>query len=543
MTVCSLFVLVELLAAQTPPEGPQTSATEPVHDPLNRDSPQSSAVSFLEACHARNYVRAWRYLDLRGLPEARRREEGPLIAQQLAEILDHDSQFDVAGLSRNRQGDEEDGLSKARERVASLNLNGQRYEIQMIHVTLRSGVAVWLFSAEAVALIPIASKAANTSIVEKYLPAPLVDWKLMDTQAWRWIALLLLLAALASLSGLILRLGLLVAEPVVRRLAPGATPVFLAAFGGPLQLLLGIAWFRIGVEWIHPAALLRLQLSRLTSVLFIGGTAWLAGVIVDLGMGRVRAVLEGRRQTLSYSALPLVSRILKLTIVMLAVTAVLSEWGYNTSTILAGLGVGGLAIALAAQKTIENLFGGVAVISDRPVFVGDVCRFGDRVGTVEDIGLRSTRLRTPDRTLVTIPNAQFSSMTLENFSKRDKMWFHITLNLRRDTSSEQVRNILKNITEILVNHAKVEEGRLPVRFIGVGTYSLDIEIFAYILTRNGDEFLQLQQELLLAILDAIAEEGAALAIPVQASIHYPVADPPAQNGYSDQQPGMRTEAR
>src|SRR5207237_8568046 len=106
---------------------------------------------------------------------------------------------------------------------------------------------------------------------------------------------------------------------------------------------------------------------------------------------------------------------------------VLGAWGYNVDTVLAGLGVGGIAVALAAQKTIENLFGGVSVISDKPVLVGDFCQFGGQVGTVEDIGLRSTRIRTLDRTVVTVPNSQFSTMTLENFSRRDRIWFHSML--------------------------------------------------------------------------------------------------------------------
>jgi len=185
------------------------------------------------------------------------------------------------------------------------------------------------------------------------------------------------------------------------------------------------------------------------------------------------------------------------------VAAILSDWGYNAATILAGLGVGGLAIALAAPNTIENLFGGVAVISDRPVSVGDLCRFGDRVGTVEDIGLRSTRIRTLDRTLVTIPNAEFSAMTLENLSKRDKIWFHFVLNLRRDTTPDQVRTLLEYITRTLREHPKVETGPLPVRFIGVGAYSLDLELFAYVLTRNMDDFLRIQQELILWVLEAV----------------------------------------
>jgi len=214
--------------------------------------------------------------------------------------------------------------------------------------------------------------------------------------------------------------------------------------------------------------------------------------------------------------MPLASRFLKITIVLLTIAAILSAWGYNTTTILAGLGVGGLAIALAAQKTVENLFGGVAVITDRPVAVGDFCRFGSQVGTVEDVGIRSTRIRTLDRTIVTIPNAEFSAMTLENFSKRDKMWFHITLNLRRDTMPNQVRGLLQSIAQALKEYPGVQTGPLPIRFIGVGTYSLDLEVFAYILTSNFDEFLQIQQELLLWILDAVQAAGTALAVPTQA---------------------------
>src|SRR5205823_10516921 len=139
--------------------------------------------------------------------------------------------------------------------------------------------------------------------------------------------------------------------------------------------------------------------------LIIMGTAWFFANAVDMVIEEVRLRLIARRSMLSRSALPLVSRVVKVTIFVFAVTAVIGSWGYNTSTILAGLGIGGIAIALAAQKTIENLFGGVAVVSDRPVAVGDFCKFGDRVGTVEDIGLRSTRVRTLDRTLVSIPNA------------------------------------------------------------------------------------------------------------------------------------------
>jgi len=240
-------------------------------------------------------------------------------------------------------------------------------------------------------------------------------------------------------------------------------------------------------------------------------------VIVDLVTERWRSRLDPRMQAVSYSVLPLGCQVLKLAFFLIAILSVLSVWGYNTTTILAGLGVGGLAVALAAQKTLENLFGGISVIGDRPVLVGDVCRFGDRVGTVMHIGLRSTRIRTADRTIISVPNAQFSSMELENISGRDKIWFHPTLNLRRDTTSDQLLEVLSSFRRILADQPKVETGKLPVRFIGVGPYSLDVEVVAYVTTSDYDDFLALQQELLLKLLQAVERAGTALAVPLQES--------------------------
>jgi len=227
--------------------------------------------------------------------------------------------------------------------------------------------------------------------------------------------------------------------------------------------------------------------------------------------------LDPRMQAVSYSVLPLVRQVFKLSLYLVGILLVVSAWGYNTSTVLAGLGVGGIAVALAAQKTIENLFGGISVIGDRPVLVGDVCRFGDRTGTVMHIGLRSTRIRTPDRTIVSVPNAQFSSMELENISGRDKIWFHPTLNLRRDTSSDQLLQVLSSFREILARQAKVETGKMPVRFIGVGPYSLDVEVDAYVTTPDADEFIAIRQNLLIEMLKAVEQAGTGLAVPIQES--------------------------
>jgi MscS family membrane protein len=481
--------------------------------------------AFLAACRAQNYPRAWRYIDLRNLPPDRRLKDGTELARQLQQILDRDTQFDPASLSRDPEGQPE---GTNRERVDSFTVSGKPAVLELERVTLRSGARVWLFSSASADAIPKIARLVSDAPIEKYLPEPLVSWNLMDTALWRWIALLLLAAALAGLAVLVSRLALRWMGPVLQRMAPNTSAGLLDLLLGPLRLLLAVAGFRAGLEWIDPSKALRLYLGHGAGLLFFWALGWLAMRVVDLLIVRLRAMLALRHQTFSYSVLPLSSRVLKIGIVAVTAAALLSSWGYNTGAILAGLGVGGVALALAAQKTIENLFGGVAVITDRPVAIGDFCRVGDQVGTVEDIGLRSTRIRTLNRTLLTVPNGQLSAMTLENFSKRDKMWFHLMLNLRRDTTSDQVRTLLESITQTLKENARVEIGPIPVRFVGVGTYSLDLEIFAYVLTPNWDDFLGIQQDLFLRILDEVEAAGTALAVPTQA--YYSIARNPAQNG-------------
>lgn len=513
-------------AGQTPPSPADSPAPaeQKIPDPLNRTSPQSSILSFLDACHAKNYERAVHYLDLSQFPRTSRMKEGVQLARQLEEILNRDAQFDVAAVSRDPEGDSQDGLSPDRDPLANLELNGQNVQLEMARKKLRSGILVWRVSAESIALIPKLAAGTSDSPIERHLPPVLVNYTLLETPVWRWLALVILAICVGALSRLLSRLILSGLAPALRRLAPRVHWERIESMLSPVQLLLAAAVFGAGVHWIDPAAVLRLYLQRAVEALSMLGGVWLIARILDIGIVRLHARLDGSHYRVSRSALPLASRILKLVILALGIVAVLSSWGYNMTALLTGLGIGGVAVALAAQKTIENLFGSVAVISDRPVVVGDVCKFGDTLGTVEDIGLRSTRIRTADRTLVTVPNGQFSSMTLENFSRKDKMLFHIKLNLRRDTTPDQVRKVLQDIRGILKDPS-IEAGPIPVRFIGVGAYSLDVEIFVYIRTEDGDEFLKVQQELLLRILDAVAAAGTALALPTQASVQYALNHP------------------
>ena len=481
----------------------QTSVPE-TKDPLGRGAPQDSVFQFLEACHARDYSKALHYLDLRRMPPAERAQKGPELARQLEDLLD-DTPFDITTLSRDPEGDQADGLSSGLDRLDTFHVDDQTLELQLERVQLKPGFHVWLVSADSVAMIPKAHQIVAETSFEKKLPQQLVTFEIFDTPVWRWIALVTMAVALWILAGFLSWALVAVVRPLVN--AP--------AFRGPLRVCLAVAGFRGAMEIASPSLLPRLYIHRALGLIFFLAIAWMGAVVVDLIVERWRSRLHPRVQAVSYSVLPLGKQVLKLPLFLIAILSVLSAWGYNTSTILAGLGVGGLAVALGAQKSIENLFGGVSVIGDRPVLVGDVCRFGDQTGTVMHIGLRSTRIRTPDRTIISVPNGEFSSMALENISGRDKIWFHPTLNLRRDTTSDQLLQVLASFRQILVGHPKVETGKIPVRFIGAGAYSLDVEVVAYITTSDYDEFLELQQELLLKMLQAVEHAGTALAVPLQ----------------------------
>ena len=512
--------LVSVVLAEAQQPFPRSSApsvaTHVSTDPLGRDTPQSAVISFLEACRNQNYKQAAAYLDLRALPAGERADEGPKLAKQLEQLLDRNVEFDPGSLSRNAEGDRAAG----RETVATFLDDGHTYQLDLERVQLRPNDLVWQFSSSSVDLIPRLYKLVGESAFERRLPEPLVSWTFLDTALWRWIALILLAAFLTAVSSLLSRGLLRLAHPIFRRASAYLHTQVLEALVGPLRLLVTVAGFRAGMEFIGPSALLRYHLGRVLTFLFSIGVAWTAMRLIDVATDRTRFVLAAEHGNFSSSILPLVNKVIKIVIFVLAVATILSNWGYNTTTVLAGVGVGGLAVALAAQKTIENLFGGVSVISDRPVLVGDTCKFGDRTGTVEDIGLRSTRIRTSDRTLVTVPNGQFASMTLENLSRRDKIWFHPRLSLTRKTSPSQMRQLLDSISGLLGSNPKVDSLGSSVRFAAVGAYSLDLDISAYILTSDDDEFSRIQQELLLRLLEAIEGAGTRLAIPTQASINY-----------------------
>ena len=194
---------------------------------------------------------------------------------------------------------------------------------------------------------------------------------------------------------------------------------------------------------------------------------------------------------------------------------VLDTFGVDVTTGIAALGIGGLALALGAQKTIENLVGSVTIIGDHPVQVGDAAQIGDTFGTVEDVGMRSTRVRTINRTLVTIPNGFLAGEKIENFSARDQFLFKHVVGVSYDTDAEKMSEVLAAFRTILAENDHVLEEDARARFIGFGESALNIEIFAYFRTASFAESLEMQEVLLLALMRKLKELDVEIAFPTR----------------------------
>ena len=244
--------------------------------------------------------------------------------------------------------------------------------------------------------------------------------------------------------------------------------------------------------------------------------AWAIFSLGGIGGQLLIRYLRLRREGGKASMLAISMRIVSLVVAFWVLLEGVERLGLSVIPMLASLGVGGVAIALAVRPTLENLIGGFILFSDKPVRVGDFCRFGEQVGSVEKIGLRSTRIRTLEDTTVIVPNAEFAQLQLENISIRNKTLFRVTLGLRYETTSEQLRYVLANLREMLLGHPKVSvEESLRVRFRRFGDYSLDIEIFAYLLTNVWPEYWAIREDLNLRIMDIVKEAGTGFAFPSQ----------------------------
>jgi MscS family membrane protein len=499
-----------------PPQGsPAPEAPAAPEDDLQRGTPRSAIAGFLAAARQGDYARAAEYLDLRRVPPSVAEQGGEQLARHLKTVVDRTLWIDLESVSSSPDGKTKDGLSSSKDRIGRIETPTGKVELSLQRVPRGDdGVPIWKISADTVKKIPELYRFYGDGLLGEYLPAFFFEYEFASVRLWQWIALVGLVPLAYLLGWVVGGLGLRLLERTWRA---GGRRVSRSV-AGPLKLALTVTAFTSVSRFLGLSLLARGVLGAIETTLLIIAFTWVASRFLD-GLGQVIAV-RLRRQG-NDSVLPLVGpgvRTAKLVAGGLALLAMLAGLGLDVTAVVAGLGVGGIAVALAAQKSIENFFGGISIFADEPVRVGDLCRFGDKLGTIEEIGLRSTRVRTLDRTLVTIPNAEFSQLQLENYAVRDRFRYYPTIGVRCDTSPDQLRWLLVELRRLLHAHPKVDREPARVRFIRFGAYSFDIEILAYVTTKDPEEFLEVAEDLNLRVLELVLASGTDLAFPTQTSV-------------------------
>jgi MscS family membrane protein len=482
------------------------SSAKPATDALGRTNPRSAVTGFLQACQRGDYQKASEYLDLRNIAPSQRASQGAQLAKGLESILNSNSRFDLLRLSQDPQGNVNDDPNPNLERVASIIRYGQTFTLQLERVRPSAAQPqIWLFTPATVAAIPRLRPSVSASGVEAHLPRFLVANQFLQTPIWKWIALFILFVVLIVVFRYAVRLAVLILRSFQVHWKHPARWIWIQAMVEPWLLFLFAIGFGIVEHIVAPSALARMYIGRTIVLAIVAAFAWFFINLVDLFLSQLDRMLEPKQRQAVHSMIYLGRRIGKIFIIGVAVIVVVNNWGYQLTTVIAGLGVTGIAIALAAQSTIANIFGGVSVIGDAPVLIGDYGKFGTQLGTVEDIGMRSTRIRTPDRTVVSIPNDAFAKMNLENYTARDKILFNPSLHIKRETPKDQLRRCVEALEKMLKQNPSVETGGSPIRISALAAGFFTVDIFAYVLTTDDDQYYRIQAELLLAIDDILAE--------------------------------------
>jgi MscS family membrane protein len=509
--------------AQMPSPSPDSGSSPPAaakteKDPFGRETPQGMVAGLMNALAAGDYDRALNYFATDSVQGERSWYvlSGPMLVRRFQEVLDRaGTVVTPAELSNEADGRVNDGLAPNVERFGVVKLPDAEVPLLAEQAT-RDGRRLWLVSEGTLkqipALVQSAESRSNLGGLISYIPE---GPNIAGARASQWFVLLIVGAFSLVLAWLLAALH----GPIVRYFWPAGTDSAVSGFiktsVAPGRLLLALILFGIAVQAIEISVVARYRALFLAQVLAWFAVTWLLWRWADVAGKVILDQMSRRGQLTAYSALSFFKRAVKVLLAIVFVAALLRAFGFNVTAGLAALGVGGLAIALGAQKLFENLIGGMTLIVDHPVRIGDFCRFGNNMGTIEEIGIRSTRIRTLDRTILTVPNGEFAALHIENFSHRDRFWFHPVLNLRYETSSSQIRDVLDGLRKVLADHPSVASDSPRVRLIGLSASSLDIEIFAYVYARDQSHFLEIQEGLLLSCMEIVESSGTGFAFPSQ----------------------------
>jgi MscS family membrane protein len=497
------------LAQGAPAAATENGAAETLPDPFGRTTPAGTVAGYIQALTARDYERAARYLELSPQRRARR---GAELAQRFQAVLDREGAIRPrTELSRDPAGALDDYLDPELERVGSLRRGTEDIPLLLRRTESSEDAQVWLFSRETLSAALALDVAAPDVPAERWLPAAASGWNLGGAPVSHWVSLVAVTIAAFAAAWATVRLLLLLLGLGGARAAGSRR--FLATTALPLILFAAVGLASWTAPLLGVSIVAREAFSWLTLIAGWIALGWLLWRAVDLVSARMLAGFHRRGRASATAIIRVAGRAAKLAIIAVTLIAVFDVFGFEVTAALAALGIGGIALALGAQKTVENLFASLSIISDRPFKVGDVCRFGDKVGTVEDVGMRSSRVRTLERTLLTIPNSTLVNSEIENLSARDRFLYQPVLHLAAEIAPDRLRTLLVRIENLFKGDERLLDGRVRVRLLQPVEDRLPIELFGYILTDEFDIYLAVQQDLTLRLLDLLTEEKVELAPP------------------------------
>jgi MscS family membrane protein len=420
-------------------------------------------------------------------------------------------------LSDDPNGAVEAGLPPGEVRAGVLTVGGTTIDVILVRVDDPVSGKIWLVSKDTVARIPEAyaqMKSQRPTAAERIVPAALTSRRLLDMSLAQWLGWLLSIPISWFLAWL---LEFLLSAPRrvwyrLRKL-PFRT-VWKTPLGMPLRCIVAILVHGFFVYLLDPPLLYRVYYARFLAALLVGCFAWFVSRITDRGFDH--AVNRTRTQRAGgESILIVLQRLTRILVLLIGFVAALAVIGLNVKTTLTGLGIGGLALALGAQKSLENLIGGVSLLMDKAVHVGNFCKIGNQLGTVEDIGLRSVKVRTLDQSLLVVPNGSLAQMQFENFGPRRKCLLNQRFSLRIETQVEQLRFVLDHVQRMLDQQPAIETGTSRIRVANFAGAAFELELWAYVKTGDWTEFTAIRQDVILKIAEIVEAAGTRFAAPTQ----------------------------
>jgi len=480
-------------------------------DLLGRENPRSAIIGLLKCMQEENYGTAALYLQA---PPGQ--EDIPQLVKQLR-ALRPKFKGNPNLLTDNPQGVVESGLPPGQVRAGMWKVGDKTVPVILVRVDDPTAGKIWLISKESVAAIPelyAQLQRSSPSFAERIIPSTLRRRQVFEMSIAQWLAWLLSIPLSWLLAWVLATLFSIPSWIRSKLQKRPFTTVWKSRLGLVLKCIIAISIHAFCVHLLAPPLLYSTYYYRFLAVLLVGCFLWLVSAIADRGYQHVANRLRAQK-TGGESLVIVMQRLNHILLLLIAILATLAITGVNVKTTLAGLGIGGLAIALAAQKSLENLIGGISLLMDKAIRVGDFCKIGDQMGIVEDIGLRSLKMRTLDQTLTVVPNGSLAQMQFQNLARRTKLLINQTFSLRIETSAEQLRSVLDGVQNMLDHHPAIEPKSCRLRVASFAGASFQLELFAYAKTGDGAEFTVIRQDVLLKIAAIVQASGTKLAAPTQ----------------------------